>query len=64
MTKSPEKTEPLTVGRIAELVNGRLASQGDHASLPVHRVSTIDDATEDAITWLADDKHLDTIAHC
>ncbi len=64
MTKSPEKTEPLTVARIAEFVNGRLASPGDHASSPVRRIDTIDDATEDAITWLSDDKHLDALAHC
>jgi len=53
-----------TVGALAELCGGRLADPAGQADTKIRRVATLHEATNDAVTWVASERHAKALGVC
>ncbi|MCG8405391.1 MAG: UDP-3-O-(3-hydroxymyristoyl)glucosamine N-acyltransferase [Phycisphaerales bacterium] len=58
------ETPHFTVDELAKLCNGRLAGSARHASKIVRGISSLEEASEDQITWLAEKRLMNKLADC
>ena len=60
----PPSEPSFSVAEIAEICGGRLSASEETASRIVRCVAAIEDASEDSVTWLAEEKHAAALSNC